>query len=43
MENENKQAEINATSNATQPGAQLGGADANAAGDGEGSEIEMTE
>ena len=43
MENENKQAEINATSNAAQPGGQLGGADANAGGDGEGSEIEMTE
>ena len=43
MENENKQAEINANSNANQPGAQLGGADGNAGGDGEGSEIEMTE
>ena len=43
MENENKQAEINATSNAAQPGGQLGGADTNAGGDGEGSEIEMTE
>ena len=34
---------MNANSNANQPGAMLGGADANGVGDGEGSEIEMTE
>ena len=34
---------MNANSNANQPGSHLDGDDANGGGDGEGSEIEMTE